>query len=225
MEDAGYLTYIDKYCERTHEGLWAEPLNVVTNLAFVIVLFLLFKYFNKHFKGQYLKYWDISLLLFFLFCLSIGSTLWHLFAQRWALMADVIPILLFINVFLLSCFVRVLKFSAWQAALAFVVYQAMNFAVQKQFDINTLNGSIFYVPILLYLAIIMVFTCRMGKSLCQYYVLSVTLFAIALVLRTLDLSACDVFPLGTHFIWHTLISMMIYALTMSLMRSTHNQIK
>lgn len=36
-------TYIDIYCERIEPGLWAEPLNAITNLAFIIAAFLLIR--------------------------------------------------------------------------------------------------------------------------------------------------------------------------------------
>jgi len=38
-----------------------------------------------------------------------------------------------------------------------------------------------------------------------------TVFAVSLVLRIVDLQVCGVFPLGTHFIWHILNAVVIYA--------------
>ena len=32
---------VDHYCERTDPGIWAEPLNALTNLAFIIAAWLL----------------------------------------------------------------------------------------------------------------------------------------------------------------------------------------
>ena len=34
---------IDMYCERTDPGLWSEPLNAVTNLAFLVAAALLWR--------------------------------------------------------------------------------------------------------------------------------------------------------------------------------------
>ena len=31
-----WTAYVDGYCERVAPGLWGEPLNAVTNLAFVL---------------------------------------------------------------------------------------------------------------------------------------------------------------------------------------------
>ena len=215
-DSAQVLTYIDKYCERTSEGLWAEPLNVISNLAFLIVFILVLKLFKNNIKNQYLKYWDISLLVVLLMCITLGSTLWHIFAQQWALYMDIIPILLFINVFIISCFYRVLQLNTLFVVLFFGVYQLFNFLVQQQYSIETLNGSIFYVPVLLTLVIIMLTTCLKKRPICHNYLIAVSLFVLALGLRTLDNSQCDNFPVGTHFLWHIIIATMLYFLATSL---------
>ena len=38
------LTYFDSYCERAGEiGLWAEPLNAITNIAFLLAAYHCYK--------------------------------------------------------------------------------------------------------------------------------------------------------------------------------------
>lgn len=34
-----WFTEIDLYCERIYPGFWAEPLNAITNIAFIIASF------------------------------------------------------------------------------------------------------------------------------------------------------------------------------------------
>ena len=35
-------------------------------------------------------------------------------------------------------------------------------------------------------------------------------YAIALVFRTIDQEVCSAFPIGTHFLWHSLIGLAAY---------------
>jgi hypothetical protein len=35
---------------------------------------------------------------------------------------------------------------------------------------------------------------------------------VSLALRSVDLAACDAFPLGTHFVWHVLNAAVLYVL-------------
>jgi len=221
-EATNYIEFIDKYCERVTLGVWDEPLNVISNIAFFAIAVLLFRYFRKNFQSDYGRHWDIAILIGFAFCISIGSTLWHLYAQRWALYTDVIPILLFINLFLLSCFFRVLKLPLVLVFVCFAVYHLMNTFVQSNFSIDVLNGSIFYVPVFLCLLSVTLVLLYQKSTLAKLYAYSTVLFAFSLILRTLDLSQCESFPIGTHFLWHSSIAIMLYWLTKSLMLSAKN---
>lgn len=218
-----YIEYIDKYCERVSPGMWGEPLNIISNVAFLLAALLLLKYFKKNYIGEYLKHWDIAVLITLLFFITIGSTLWHILAIRWALYTDVIPILVFVNLFFLSCFVRILNLSTIKVILFFSIYQLFSFVIKTQYPIHTLNGSIFYLPILISLAVITIVLYRQKSHLGQYYLTAFLIFTIALSLRTVDISQCEMFPAGTHFLWHIFISVMLYSLTMSLM--DRNKIK
>ena len=81
---------VDGYCERLDPGLWAEPLNAVTNLAFLIAAFAAWR-LVRH-DGLPLA----KLLVLILTLIGIGSGLFHTFATIWASLADTLPILAFI---------------------------------------------------------------------------------------------------------------------------------
>jgi len=42
--------------------------------------------------------------------------------------------------------------------------------------------------------------------------LAVMIFTVSLALRTIDLAACETFPVGTHFLWHLLNAAVLYVL-------------
>ena len=78
---------VDGYCERLGPGLRAEPLNAVTNLAFLAGAFWLWPRMRGDGAARVLC---VSLAL-----IGIGSGLFHTVAERWAGLADVLPILVY----------------------------------------------------------------------------------------------------------------------------------
>ena len=79
---------IDIYCERLDIGIWAEPINAVTNAAFILAAIFMWLRCKNLVEGRVLS---------FLLCLiGCGSFLFHTFGQTWAAILDVasIPILL-----------------------------------------------------------------------------------------------------------------------------------
>ena len=81
---------LDNYCERIDAAYWSEPVNAITNAAFVIAAIWAWRLASRAGDrgGQ--------LLAVILGLIGIGSYLFHTHAQVWSLWADVIPIQLFI---------------------------------------------------------------------------------------------------------------------------------
>ena len=82
---------IDDYCERLGPGMWAEPLNVISNLSFFVAAWLLWRYARKNRMKDTGGYMLIALIA----VIGVGSTLFHTFANRLTEWMDVIPIMLF----------------------------------------------------------------------------------------------------------------------------------
>src|SRR3546814_7159311 len=104
--------FIDLYCERVGPGLWSEPLNLVTNLAFILAGVLLVVALRRAGPAVRRDPAIIGLAVLVL-VVGIGSGLFHSFATRWAALADVIPIALFILFYQLgraSCRDRVCQY-------------------------------------------------------------------------------------------------------------------
>ena len=70
--------YIDGYCERVAQGFWGEPLNAVTNLAFIIAAVISW----RSIRGHNMPY--LYVLSIILFLIGVGSFLFHTFATSWA---------------------------------------------------------------------------------------------------------------------------------------------
>lgn len=206
------LSYLDGYCERAGlPGLMAEPVDVISNLGFILAAWFALKAFRK--QGWTLKDgWDLALLTLLLFGIGIGSGLWHGFAERWAMLWDVIPILLFINLYLLSFFLRVLRLKRPMVIGCWLLFQAANLASEALLPRGLLNGSIMYVPTWGTLALIVLYLKYKHHPATRNVAITLGIFTLSLLFRTVDMAICPIVPLGTHFLWHILNSVVLYRL-------------
>lgn len=195
---------IDIYCERMAAGLWAEPVNALTNAGFFLAAYLLWRAARR----ERVLTPSIALLTSLVLFIGIGSSLFHTFATGWARVLDELPILVFQLVFL---WVHARRVIGWQrpAAGALVLVFLGTALYGRQFP-HLLNGSLVYAPAVAVLAALGIYHYRAGKAARAHLVAAAGLLVAAVVLRTLDAPLCDRFPLGTHFLWHLLVALVIY---------------
>src|SRR6478752_5502086 len=79
------------YCERTGDLLWSEPLNALSNIAFFIAAWLLW----KSYKANHIRSRPTAVLIALIALVGFGSTLFHTFANGLTMLGDVIPIAVF----------------------------------------------------------------------------------------------------------------------------------
>jgi len=209
--------YLDHYCERVAPGLWGEPLNMLTSLAFVVAAVLAARVFRRseNWSG---REWDLWGLLILMFAIGFGSGLWHILATPWALQADHYPILLFINLYLLSCLFRVFRVSVLLGIAIFIGYHVVNRFTQALLPSDFLNGSVFYAPTWAFLIGLTVAAWYTSPSMGYRFTWAAGMFTLSLGFRTIDLTVCGVFPWGTHFLWHLTIAATLYFLFTTLLR-------
>ena len=212
--------FLDHYCERIAPGLWNEPFNLLSNLAFIVAGILVWRLLKQQHEQITGPAWDMGILTLLLFTIGIGSGLWHLFANHWSLLADTIPILLFINIYLLSCLFRVFSLSLWRIIAIFLVYHVINYSIQSALAADFLNRSIFYLPTWIFLLGIGLTAWKLKLTAHRYYIYALVVFTLSLVFRTVDQSVCETIPTGTHFIWHLLNAVTLYLLMCGLIYNT-----
>ena len=196
---------IDLYCERTDASLWAEPANALTNAAFLIAAAAAFLLWRR--AGG--RDWPVLALIVVVVAVGLGSFTFHTVATRGAMLADVIPIAIFINGYLLLALRRFLHLSAGVAIAIVVGYAVGAQALSWLAPPRALNGSIGYLPALA----AMVTMARMTRGQSRRGLeLAMMIFTVSLALRTVDLAACETFRLGTHFLWHLLNAVVLYVL-------------
>ena len=197
-------TYIDQYCERLAPGFLAEPLNLLTNLAFIVAALCVYLLARRN---AVLTPAVLSLVLLIALT-GIGSALFHAFANAWSVWADIIPIILFQVVFILAFSRRVLRLGVSVSAIIVALFFVLSwlFSLVPQ----VLNNSLSYAPSLLVLAGFGVMQYRSRGRERSTLLYAAALFLCSLVFRTIDIAACDALQTGTHFIWHLINGVVLY---------------
>ena len=195
---------IDLYCERIGAGLLAEPVNALTNAAFFIAAWAAWSLARRSHR--------LSAGIWMLIALSIaigtGSALFHTFASRWARVLDEVPILLFQLCYLWLYARRIMRLRTGFAAAAIAAYLVAAY-FGRQFP-DLLNGSLVYAPALILLLGLGVYHFLRNKIGRLLLLATTGIFLIALALRSVDEAACPYIPIGTHFLWHALIAVVLY---------------
>ena len=199
-----WSTPIDLYCERTDASFWAEPANALSNAAFLIAAAAAFWLWRRQSGSDRSRDWPALALIVVVVAVGIGSFAFHTLATRGAVLADVIPIAVFIYGYLLLALRRFLGLAAGVAVAIVAAYAVGAQALSWLAPPYALNGSVGYLPALVARAAHG--PARRGLEL------AAMIFTVSLALRTIDLAACDTLPLGTHFSWHLLNAAVLYVL-------------
>lgn len=219
------------YCERgTSEALLAEPINAVSNFAFLLAALV----------GLQLVLWrppeerspDNFLLPVLVLFIGLGSLAFHLYADEGTALADVLPITVFMLVyfgFALNRFLAVPP--AWTVLLVigFAAIVAITMQVKcgegaigfpgpdMQGFKPCLNGSLFYLPALVALIVVGLMLHERRQSAAPWLLWAAAILAVSITLRSLDLALCDKVliegrKVGTHFAWHILNALALFLL-------------
>lgn len=206
---------IDIYCERTHAGFWAEPLNALTNLAFIVAALgcgYLYKKSNTESSS-------IALLIFLLFCIGLGSFLFHTFATRWAMVLDVVPILMFQISYLWIYSRRFLAFKFFHSVVLLSAFFVLNILFSLLPE--GLNGTLSYAPAWIAMFVLGFVHYRLQKAGRGIILFAAMLFFLSLIFRSIDLLICGHVACGSHFLWHLLNAGVLFLLIYALLPPAH----
>jgi hypothetical protein len=218
------------YCERgTNPAFWAEPLNAISNAAFLIaaiVALMDWQRWRHDFSGAPRRSGAELALVTLVAVIGTGSFLFHTYATRWSMLADVIPISVFMFVYL-GYALRRFAGLGWMTMIAGLGTFAALSSFAERFDCDgrpCLNGSVGYLPALAALALIGIWLGAKNHAAARLVLIGAAIFALSLTFRTLDRSICPQTALfagrvlGTHFIWHMLNATLLYLLLRAAIR-------
>ncbi|CTQ45005.1 Ceramidase [Roseibium aggregatum] len=213
LEPMALTDKLDNYCERIGPEFWSEPLNALTNAAFLIAAIAGYMLWRRKTPDDLFA----LVLIGIVFVTGLGSFLFHTFATRWASLADVIPIALFIHVYLFAALNRFLGLSWWAALGIVIVFFAVTpFAGRAVAPL--VGSSAGYVPALLAIFVVGALFLRKNARFGREVLLTGVVFAVSLTFRTLDGPVCDQLAIGTHFLWHILNGVVLFLLLRVLIR-------
>jgi hypothetical protein len=197
-----WLESVDGYCERTGPEYWSEPVNALTNIAFLIAAAVMWPRVRGMVTGQ--------VLCAILAAIGVGSWLFHTHANPLTGVMDVTPIVAFILAYVFVATRDFLGQPGWAAGLAAAAFVPYAAAVTPLFRALPFFGvSAFYWPVpVLILAYAWLLRAR-APATARGLAGGAGILVVSLAFRTADMAVCGAFPLGTHFLWHILNGVML----------------
>ncbi len=195
---------VNNYCERTGPEYWSEPVNALTNAAFLIAsLAMAFRL-----RGQRLPLaWAMVAVLA---AIGAGSFLFHTHANRLTGLMDVLPILAFILLYIFAATRDLLGARSWLAGLAVVAFFPFTAALVPLFArLPGIAVSAGYAPIPVLILLYAWALRRPAPDTARGLAIGAGILVLSLAFRSMDQAVCAAFPLGTHFLWHILNAVML----------------
>jgi hypothetical protein len=204
------------YCEQLSTQGAFEPLNAVTNLAFLLAAAWGWRALRAVPRRLPAGPRTLPLLAA---AIALGSFAWHATGARWAELADVLPIAGFVLVFLASALRGVVGVGAAVSLGACCALLAACVAAAIVAGDN-LNGSAAYLPVLAGLCGLGLACRNRDRAAARGFALAAVLFTVSLAFRTMDLGTCALTGVGTHWLWH-LLNALLLARLMTLLARHH----
>jgi len=200
---------VDFYCERTTASLFAEPLNAVSNLAFIVAGWLTWREFQR---GPSRDDTLITWLIVLMPIVGIGSLTFHTFGTQWASWADVIPILIFMLLYLWLAMRRFLLWPMGVSAVALLVFLLSTLALERMAPATFLAGGAMYLPTIAACLVIVLAPIDADRQVRRIIAVAVAQFLVGFTFSSLDEPLCATLPIGLHYFWHLSNAVVLYLL-------------
>jgi len=232
------------YCERgLNPAFWAEPVNATTNAAFLVASLtaLALLYREPNHKRTLTRH----LLIALVFIIGVGSFLFHTYATRWAAVADVAPIGIFMLAYLVFALRQYVRANIFWSLVGLAVFIGAMMAAgrlqcwdgQIGFNLDLpqgargrcLNGSVSYLPAWAAMVLIGAYLSAFAadrftrKRTGPLVLLAGVVFTASIAFRSLDMALCQTVTIagtqiGTHFMWHVLNAVTLFLLLLAAIR-------
>jgi len=215
LDESGVMQtgFIDLYCERTGAEYWAEPLNAVTNTAFIfsgVAISVLMLRANGN-----CRFGAIWVLNGLIYGIGIGSWLFHTHAVLWAMLADIIPIGGFILLYTWCAFRGLVGAGPLISLLG--VGGVLTIAILIH-GLSGYEGGAYVAALFALISVGAYLYYMRPQSAGPALLFAGGLFAISLTIRSLDQPMCGQLSIGTHFIWHILNSIILFIVVHALIK-------
>ena len=208
---------LDGYCERlgTDPNLWGEPVNAVTNAAFLVAAGWALREAVRAERFD----WSAGLLCANVAAIGIGSFLFHTFATPWAELADVIPIRSMILLYFGLVLRRACGLNWYGAAALALAFLPLSAAFTYLMQGTPLEGdNAGYIAAWALIAGNGAVLWKLDHPLAGWLIAGAGIFAASIFFRMIDEAVCAAFPPGTHFLWHILNGTLLGVLAVGYIR-------
>jgi hypothetical protein len=198
-----WFNSVDIYCERLDASFWAEPINAISNLSFIVAGLFLWR----------LRSPRSALMTILMILIGLGSFSFHTYANRLTGLLDVLAIALYLVAF------SYLIPKQWSRNSLLIQVGSLLLLIVSivlaHLLMNHLKPALPWLPPGIYLGawlallIYALVTQHSNKPAARFLWLAVIVFPFSLLSRQLDMLLCD--SLGpTHWLWHLLNSLTLY---------------
>ncbi len=198
-----WFNSVDIYCERLDASFWAEPVNAISNLSFLVAGLLLWR----------LRSPRTTLMAILVILIGLGSFSFHTYANRLTGLLDVIAIALYLVTF------AFLIPKQWSRSSTLIqlgsILLLIICIVLAQLLISNMKPALSWLPPGMYLgswfALIMyaLVTQYSNAPAARFLWLAIIVFPFSLLSRQLDIPLCESIG-GTHWLWHLLNGLTLY---------------
>jgi Ceramidase len=222
------------YCERGGDpSFWAEPLNAVSNGAFIIAgLLAAWQLARSARSDRALFEW---LLVALVLAIGVGSFLFHTYATVWSIPFDTVPISLFMLGYLGYALCRFARWPLIAVIIALALfYGSIELArgitcanellpMTRAAGKRCFNGTLGYAPAFVALVLVGALLALQRHPAALYLLAAAAVFLAAMTFRTIDYEACTwavrgARGVGTHFLWHISNAVVLYILLLAAIR-------
>jgi len=192
-------------CERSNLGFFVEPLNAISNIAFIFAGVGIYQLLAKN-RVQKVEYRSLFILIFLV---GFGSFLWHATRNFYALILDAVPVALSFAIItyiflgklignkLISLLIALLLIPTRFFISSFAPTDIVSSLVR-----NLINATVFLLLI--------VWAFRKCGKIALEGTIVLIIYLIAITMRSIDLQVCPTFYLGTHSLWHIFNALAVY---------------
>jgi Ceramidase len=211
-----WFNSVDIYCERLDASFWAEPMNAISNLSFIVAGLLLWRQRSPR----------STLMAILIILIGFCSFSFHTFANRLTGLLDVLAIAMYLLVF---AFLIPMQWSRSSILIQLgSVLLLIISIVFSQLLIGYLKPPFPWLPPGIYLGAwfaLFIYTLSsqfLNKPAARYLWLAVIVFPFSLLSRQLDMPFCD-FIGGAHWLWHLLNGLTLYLSSYGLCLKQHSK--
>ncbi|MEY3815113.1 MAG: hypothetical protein RJA18_1579 [Pseudomonadota bacterium] len=204
-----WFNSVDIYCERLDPSFWAEPINAISNLSFIVAGFFIWR----------LRSTRSTLMATLMILIGLGSFSFHTFANRLTGLLDVLAIALYLVAF------AFLIPKQWSRSSILIqmgsILLLIVSIVLAHLLISHLKPALPWIPPGIYLGAWLALLYS-NTSAARFLWLAVIVFPFSLLSRQLDIPLCD--SIGTtHWLWHLLNGLTLYWSSYGLCTKQHSK--